>query len=99
MLSWAGPAALCGQPLMLVVCGWSIPTWHHCGCRVGAEEREVEQEWQTFLSLMHGHGERDRCSVRQGDFASLLFKHSLNSQVSHILVQVGSYLQLLALIS
>ena len=59
----------------------------------------VGQEWQTFLSLMLGHGERDRCSIRRGEFASLLFKHSLNSQVSRILVQVGSYLQLLALIS
>ena len=50
MLSWASPAALCGQPLILTVCGRSILTWHHCGCQVGAEERGAGQEWQAYLS-------------------------------------------------
>ena len=74
MLSWAGPAALFRQLLILVICGRSIPTWHHCGCQVRAEECGAGQEWQTFLSSMLGHGERDRCSVRQGEFASSPFQ-------------------------
>ena len=41
MLSWAGPAALCGQLLILVVCGRSIPIWHHCRCQL--EQRNAGQ--------------------------------------------------------
>ena len=37
----ASPAALFGQPLILVVYGQSIPIWHHCGYQL--EQRNVGQ--------------------------------------------------------
>ena len=37
----ASPAALFGQPLILVVCGRSIPIWHHCRCQL--EQRNAGQ--------------------------------------------------------